>query len=546
MSDIDEPSTGEEHDDDSRRRSPGSIVGSARNRIVRRLGLRSQIVASFAIGTLILCSLFSVAAYSLTRTSLLERRTAEALASASANAATVNRRLSATADLSRVIDNLNTPEGTQPLLRIKQASATRDEWLSPNPLGFFEDDVHVGLLVAVDIGNAARMRYAPAELLASEGDTVDEAEQAVAESSAERSADSDTDGAEEIRNPDEDVHIVIGIPLPGTRPPAQYFEATSLRDVDEDLSSLAFTLIGVSSLTTLAGLWLGFFLANRTLRPLREISEAAQDIAGGDLSTRLDEEADRDLRVLTHSFNNMASNLEEKVERDARFASEVSHELRSPLMTLTASAAVLEKRKDELPEKAQVAVELLSTDISRFKQLVEDLLEISRYDVGAASLETQPVHINEFTRQAAAFVDMLDVPILCAPEAAGLFVDLDKRRIAQVLRNLLENAAKYAGGATAISIERDLDAVLIAVEDKGPGVPLKERAAIFDRFSRGAEGGRRGSGTGVGLGLSLVREHVRLHGGDVWVTDRIDGESGSRFIVRLPGVIEAPPEPELV
>lgn len=540
MSHFDEPSMGEQDEAAAKRRSALSLVGSARNRIVRRLGLRSQIVASFAVGTFILCSLFSVAAYSLTRTSLIERRTAEALASASANAATVNRRLSASADLSRVIDNLNTPEGTQPLVRIKQFAPGREEWLSPNPLGFFEDDVDPGLLVAVDIGNAAQMRYAPSEQRAVLGGVDTDAQE---QDDLEADTD-DGDTTEEIRDPDDDVHIVIGIPLIGTRPPAQYFEATSLRDVDEDLSSLAFTLIGVSSLTTLAGLWLGFFLANRTLRPLREISLAAQNIAGGDLSTRLDEEADRDLRVLTHSFNNMATNLEEKVERDARFASEVSHELRSPLMTLTASVAVLEKRMDELPEKAQVAVDLLSTDIIRFKQLVEDLLEISRYDVGAAALETQPVPIDEFTRQAVAFVDMLDVPIVCTPEATNLFVDLDKRRIAQVLRNLLENAAKYAGGATEISIERDLDAVLIAVEDNGPGVPLKERAAIFDRFSRGAEGGRRGSGTGVGLGLSLVREHVRLHGGDVWVTDRTDAKSGSRFMVRLPGVIDEPPEPE--
>lgn len=507
------------------------ILHAARHRVVRRYGLRRQIVAAFVIGTLVLSTLFSFAAYTLTRSNLLERREETATARASANAETVNRRLTAQADLNTVIDNLNAPEGTEPLVRIVRVRPARDEWLSPNPLGFFDNDVDPGLRVAVDNGNAALMRYVPADLMLQQQADDDE-----------DGGDSDIEVTAEQIDPDTHVHLVVGIPLPGTRPPAQYFEATSLQDVEETLSSLALTLLGVSALTTLAGLGLGFFLANRTLRPLRDISIAAENIAGGDLSTRLDAESDRDLRVLTNSFNDMATSLEEKVERDARFASEVSHELRSPLMTLTASVAVLERRKDELPEKAQVAVDLLSTDIERFKTLVEDLLEISRYDVGAAALETNPVPIDEFIRQAVAYSGMMEVPVTVAPEVENLFVELDKRRLAQVVRNLLENAEKYAEGATEVSIERDLDAVMIAVEDRGPGVPLKERDAIFDRFSRGAEGGRRGSGTGVGLGLALVREHVNLHGGSIWVSDRLDGESGSRFVVRLPGVIETPLE----
>lgn len=517
---------GELNDDES---AGKGMLHAARHRVVRRYGLRRQIVASFVLGTLVLSTLFSFAAYTLTRSNLLERREATATARASANAETINRRLTAQADLNTVIDNLNSPEGTQPLVRIVRPLPDRDEWLSSNPLGFFDNDVDPGLRVAVDNGNAAIMRYVPADLML--------------DVQRDDGSDDDTQAeTEEQVDPDTHVHLVVGIPLSGTRPPAQYFEATSLQDVEETLSSLALTLLGVSALTTLASLGLGFFLANRTLRPLVDISIAAENIAHGDLSTRLDAESDRDLRVLTNSFNDMATSLEEKVERDARFASEVSHELRSPLMTLTASVAVLERRKDELPEKAQVAVDLLSTDIERFKTLVEDLLEISRYDVGAAALETNPVPIDEFIRQAVAYSGMMEVPVKVAAEAENLYVDLDKRRLAQVIRNLLENAAKYAGGATEVSIERDLDAVMIAVEDCGPGVPLKERDAIFDRFSRGAEGGRRGSGTGVGLGLALVREHINLHGGSIWVSDRLDGESGSRFVVRLPGVIETPLE----
>jgi two-component system sensor histidine kinase MtrB len=103
-----------------------------------------------------------------------------------------------------------------------------------------------------------------------------------------------------------------------------------------------------------------------------------------------------------------------------------------------------------------------------------------------------------------------------------------------VIANLLDNAERYAGGATAIIIELGEDKVQIAVEDRGNGVPEDERDIIFDRFSRGSEGGNRAADTGVGLGLALIDEHVRLHGGRVWVEDRRDGESGARFVVELP------------
>jgi signal transduction histidine kinase len=111
-----------------------------------------------------------------------------------------------------------------------------------------------------------------------------------------------------------------------------------------------------------------------------------------------------------------------------------------------------------------------------------------------------------------------------------------------VIANLLDNAARYGDGATAVTLRRvddpdepdHLAAVQITVEDLGPGVPPEDRQIIFDRFARGGVAGRRGSGEGVGLGLALVAEHVRLHGGQVWVEDREDGRPGARFVVELP------------
>ncbi len=117
---------------------------------------------------------------------------------------------------------------------------------------------------------------------------------------------------------------------------------------------------------------------------------------------------------------------------------------------------------------------------------------------------------------------------------------MDKRRFGRVIANLLDNADRYAGGATAVTVSLVDDHVQIAVEDRGTGVPEQERDIIFDRFSRGTEGGNRSTDTGVGLGLALIDEHVRLHGGRVWVEDRLDGESGARFVVELPVVDPGP------
>jgi signal transduction histidine kinase len=265
------------------------------------------------------------------------------------------------------------------------------------------------------------------------------------------------------------------------------------------------------------------------------VSQAAEAIAGGRLDTRLEATRDPDLGILATSFNDMALALQDRIERDARFASDVSHELRSPLMTLSAAVDVLESRRDEMPERAQSALNLLSVEVGRFSQLVEDLLEISRYDAGAVRLELDEVRLAEFVMQAvAASSNGQIVPVELDSELAGVVVQADKRRLVRVIANLLDNARKYGDGATAVSLRRVEDRVQLAVEDEGPGVPDEERNLIFDRFARGGGAGRRGSGEGVGLGLALVAEHVRLHGGQVWVEDRDDEKAGARFVVELP------------
>jgi signal transduction histidine kinase len=338
------------------------------------------------------------------------------------------------------------------------------------------------------------------------------------------------------RLPNGQAFLVIGLPLELTRP-ALYFEATPLDDIEDTLDSVGLALLGAAAVTTLAGAGTGVWASQRVLRPLDEVGQTTEAIAAGDLTARLEVGGDLDLAPIAASFNDMAENLEQQIERDAQFASNVSHELRSPLMTIMASLEVLKSRKAELDEKSQVALDLLDSDLARFRQLVEDLLEISRYDVSAGTLEVDHIGLIEFLTRVAEQVDDSSVPVVHDPDIADLVVEVDKRRLSRVVTNLLQNASNYAGGATEIMVSKVGDGIEIAVQDRGPGVPLAERQTIFDRFARGAEGGRRGYGTGTGLGLALVAEHVRLHGGRVRVTDRGDGEAGACFVVELPGVI---------
>jgi signal transduction histidine kinase len=318
---------------------------------------------------------------------------------------------------------------------------------------------------------------------------------------------------------------------PGRRGAARVDRRRLLR---ETLESISISLLAAALLSTVAGAGVGWWAARRVLRPLRGIGDAAHAIATGRLETRVEASADADLAPLADSFNEMAIALEERIQRDARFASNVSHELRSPLMTLAASIEVMQNQRDDMPSRAQAALDLMVADIERFQQLVEDLLEISRFDAGVMYLDLEEVRVDELVLQAVSMSTDVDVPVDIDSDLAGVVVKADKRRLSRVIANLLDNAAKYGDGATRVELRKRGDAVLIAVEDDGPGVPPEDREAIFHRFNRGSSAGHRRGIDGVGLGLSLVAEHVRLHGGAVWVEDRADGQDGARFVIELP------------
>jgi signal transduction histidine kinase len=455
------------------------------------LGLRRRILLIFTLGSLLLSVFLATTTYGLTRSNVVNERIDTAIITSQRNAQGVERDLrSGPADTEAARASL-TRIGVQDYL-IRYA----ERW-SGGGATFQDSDVPPPLVTRV--------------------------------------IDEGTSASQVVRLGDE-LSVVVGWDIPGI---GAYFEAFSLDEADSTLSSVRLSLILAAAITTGLGILLGVFSARRAVRPVGTAAQAASAIAGGRLDTRLESTDDPDLRVLTDTFNDMAEALQQRVERDARFASDVSHELRSPLMTLSASVEVMEARRDELPERSRAALDLLASDVKRFQGLVEDLLEISRFDAGAVRLHMEELLAAEFVRQAVAVSSLPDTPVTVSERAELALIRGDRRRLARVIANLIDNARAYGGGEPEVSIEvlnpdaEPMSHILIIVEDRGPGVSEEERDLVFERFARGGGAGRRTGSEGAGLGLSLVDEHVRMHGGRVWVEDRRDGESGARFVIEL-------------
>jgi two-component system, OmpR family, sensor histidine kinase MtrB len=461
---------------------------------IRRLGLRARVTAAFALGALFTAALLAATTFGISREQLIRQRESSASAPFFANARIVREQLlsaqpSGDLDVLGLLQDLQTPAGSRPILFLQ------GEWITTDQR-FGESALPASLRTTVLDGSAAQMRYSL----------------------------------------DDEPELGFGIPLRSVGSDAAYFEIVSMNEVGDTLNSLGIILVGASILATATGAALGWWASRRALLPLSEVGLAAEAIAGGRLDTRLEAANDPDLVVLTDSFNDMARALEDRVARDERFASDVSHELRSPLMTLSASIEVLNGRRSALDERASSALDLLVADVARFEQLVNDLLEISRLEAGAAELDFELVDPSELVLHAVGTASTTAVPVHYDEEVAGTLILADKRRMERVVANLIDNAAKYADGATGVRVLLADDAVRIVIEDEGPGVPEEVRQKIFERFARGTEGGRRTMDRGVGLGLALVSEHVRLHGGSVWVQDRADGMPGAAFVIELPTV----------
>ena len=324
-----------------------------------------------------------------------------------------------------------------------------------------------------------------------------------------------------------DEFITVGVAI--AEHDTGYFEAFPLRSTENTLTSILTALtLGAAGTLLLATLF-GLATSRRLLRPLSQVADAAEDIASGGLDTRLAPESDPDLDRLAGSFNEMADAVQTRIEREARFASDVSHELRSPITALAAAVEVLDARRDDIPERTQQALDIVVSQIRRFDDMVMDLLELSRLDAGSHDLNVERLDIVELTGRIAARYNAADVPIDVA-RRVGREVSIDKVRYERILGNLLDNAHNHGDGATRIELfQVEPNRLRLAVEDNGPGVAQGERGRIFERFARGSAARSR---VGTGLGLALVAEHSAAMGGRAWVEDCVGG--GARFVVELP------------
>jgi len=471
-----------------RTRARRIIRNTALSLLPRRISLRHRILISFGAGAMILSGVLAITTYGFTRSSFTQQRETAEVNQAFANAKRVQSDL-----LINPADVMGALEQFGSAQRLLFSGGV---WTS-NSKGFTQADIPTLLKTRVITDQLA------ANMIVDHG---------------------------------QSAALIVGIPLEKVN--AVYFELESLRETQDALRSVFIALMLSGAITTAVGIGLGLVVSGRTVRPLVQAAQAAKAIALGRFDTRLETTQDRDLQALTTAFNDMVETLEIRVERDARFTSDVSHELRSPLMTLAASAQVMFSRRDELPERSQAALDLLIGDVSRFQGLVEDLLEISRFDAGAIRLLNEPLELLEFVRQAIAVSSLPRTDVIFAPLTDRVVVQGDKRRLARVFANLIDNARIHSGGKPKIIIQFADDdptqsRVWVIVEDDGSGLIDGEEEKIFERFSRGGAAGQRAGSEGAGLGLALAAEHVALHVGSIWGENRQDGIRGARFIVEL-------------
>ncbi|WP_199516637.1 sensor histidine kinase [Nucisporomicrobium flavum] len=444
-----------------------------------KVGLRTRVSAAFAVGALLLSACVSMVSYELARSTLIHERERTALRATYFDATVVDAGLpSRSSDVGEVLRSLDTGADRYVLLH-------RDgQWYSRSA------DPSAGAAVPRALQEMTGQGEAGLQRIVEDGQAA----------------------------------LVVGIPLSS----GVFYEVVALTELERTLKLLALVLTAVAIMVAAGGAALGFYVTRHALRPLTAVATAARNIADGDLDTRLDPDTEPDLAQLSISFNHMADQLSRRLQRDRRFAADVSHELRSPLQTLSAAASVVDRRRDGLDPKAAAAIGLITEEISRFQDLVDDLLELARSDQPA---HREPTDMRELVtrvcRSRALSEDLVEV----APGTPGVW-PVDRRRIEQSLGNLVDNAVRYGGGPVAVRLGRAGDRHVIEVDDAGPGVAPENRTVIFDRFVRGSAANARGDGDGTGLGLSIVAQHAAAHGGVVSVGDRPGG--GARFRMEFP------------
>ncbi|MER5890890.1 HAMP domain-containing sensor histidine kinase [Streptomyces sp. NPDC001941] len=339
-------------------------------------------------------------------------------------------------------------------------------------------------------------------------------------------------------------YLVGGTQISGGGPTGYLFK--SLEPEQKDLNSLAWSLGIATALALLGSALLAQAAATTVLKPVHRLGEAARRLGEGKLDTRLRVSGTDELAELAVTFNDTAEALERKVadmssreESSRRFVADMSHELRTPLTALTAVTEVLEEEQESLDPMIAPAVSLVVSEVRRLGDLVENLMEVTRFDAGTARLVLDDVDVAD---QVTACIDArawLDAVELDA--ARGTMVRLDPRRLDVILANLIGNALKHGGSPVRVKVRTVGDELVIEVRDHGPGIPQDVLPHVFDRFYKASASRPRSEGSG--LGLSIAMENALIHGGRITAANSPDGD-GAVFVLHLPrDTSDIEPEP---
>jgi signal transduction histidine kinase len=315
--------------------------------------------------------------------------------------------------------------------------------------------------------------------------------------------------------------------------PAFYF-VHDVRAIDEALGQLRLALIVGTIVLILIALLVARVIARGVLAPVEAASRAAERLEHGDLAARVPVTSNDEFGTWAERFNRMAESLADTIGRleaaeaqNRRFVADVAHELRTPLAALVAEASILREHLGSLPPESRRAGELLVADVGRLRALVDDLMEVSRFDARAEQIALEPIDLPRLIRTVVAA--RLPEASLQLP-AESLVIETDQRRLERILGNLLDNAREHAPGAPVeVSLGSTGDELVLAVVDRGPGVPPDRLERIFERFYK-ADPSRHGGSSG--LGLAIAAEHAALLGGYLTAANLVGG--GLRIELRLP------------
>jgi len=304
--------------------------------------------------------------------------------------------------------------------------------------------------------------------------------------------------------------------------------AVSTEDVADSTAALVPLLaIGLPLVLLVVGgtTWV---VVGRALRPVERIRSEVAAISDDRLDRRVPVPGGRDeLHRLALTMNEMLERLQASRDKQQRFVSDASHELRSPLASLRQAAEVTQAHPVALPE-GELADTVLEESV-RMQRIVEQMLVLTRTDE-AGVREPREVDLDDLALAEAHRVRRDGLAVDVSGVGAGR-VTGDAVALSQVVRNLVDNAARHAVGRLAVTVTAADEQVVLTVEDDGAGVPVAGRERVFERFVRLDEARARDDG-GSGLGLAIVREISRAHGGEATVEDSVLG--GARFVVRLP------------